>query len=97
VWNFICTTLFLTWTSLQRPEYVHVNIKNGSFGIYGHGYGTNSRVNLNSWNSSYGLAGPDADSSPQSNSGHGVERIESDRTVPGAAFNSVEVQSVPIH
>src|SRR5262245_41012053 len=45
----------------------------------------------------YGLGPPGAESSPRSNSRHGVERAKSDRTVPGGMFNAMEMQGVPVY
>jgi hypothetical protein len=65
------------------------------FYIYWLVYGTYSRVNLDNWSSIYGLGAPSSESNPRSNSRHGVEGVKSDRTVPGGAFNAMEMQSVP--
>jgi hypothetical protein len=76
--------------SFRRAKYVHMNMTN-IFGVYGHGYGTNSLVNRNSWSSTYGRGPQDVESSSLSNSRHSFQRANSNRTGEGRAFHAMEV------
>ena len=77
--NSISTAVFL--------RYVHMNM-NTYFRHLWTGYGTNSEVNLSSWSSIYGPGAPGAESSPRSNSRHGVEYVES-------ALGYIQIQCHP--
>jgi hypothetical protein len=57
----------------------------------GAGSAQNSRMNLDSWRSIYGLAAPGVESSARINSRHSLERAKSDRTVQGGVFDALEV------
>jgi len=53
-------------------------------------------MNLDSWSSIYGLGARGHESSSRSDSRHGIERVKSDRIVPGRAVDAMEMQSVSI-
>ena len=87
---------FFVLDNVFRPRICSHEHENKFAGVCGHGYGTNSRVNLDSWSSNYGLGAPEDESSPRSNSRHGFERVKSDQSVPRGAFDGMEMQSMPV-